>query len=225
MIIVSTKKIKILSYFKKYLQHGFYPYFKELNDIKLFNMTLEQNLHTTVESDLVAIYPHLTGNSIRKIKQLLGLIANLVPFTPNWEALRKQLEIGDTRTLKTYFKYLEDARLIRGISKASVKLKKIELPDKIYLSNPNQLSALSSEKPNLGTVRESYFLTMLSKDHTVELANHGGFLIDQSLTFEIGGRKKSFHQVKTADHPYLASDDIEIGTGRKIPLWIFGFLY
>ena len=43
-------------------------------------------------------------------------------------------------------------------------------------------------------------------------------------TFEVGGRGKKQQQIKDVQDGYVAADDIEIGHGRKIPLWLFGFL-
>ena len=43
--------------------------------------------------------------------------------------------------------------------------------------------------------------------------------------FEVGGRKKSFVQIADIENGYLAVDDIEVGFGNRIPLWMFGFLY
>ena len=85
-------------------------------------------MHVTVESDLVAIYPHLTGNSLKKIKQLLSYVAQSVPFVPNWNKIKPIVEISDDRTLKTYFKYLEDAELIQTVSKSTRKINKLEIP-------------------------------------------------------------------------------------------------
>ena len=43
--------------------------------------------------------------------------------------------------------------------------------------------------------------------------------------FEVGGKGKTFKQIKDEPNSYIAYDDVEIGTGNKIPLWLFGFLY
>lgn len=51
------------------------------------------------------------------------------------------------------------------------------------------------------------------------------FLIDNLHTIEVGGHRKSFEQIKDMDNSYLAVDDIEIGNGKKIPLWLFGLIY
>ena len=53
----------------------------------------------------------------------------------------------------------------------------------------------------------------------------GDFLIDEIYIFEIGGKNKSFQQIKDIKNSYVVADDIEVGTGAKIPLWLFGFLY
>ncbi len=148
-----------------------------------------------------------------------------MPFTPNWNKLKESLEIGDVRTLKTYFRYLENAYLIRAICKGNKKLSSIESPEKVYLDNPNQMYALSSGEPNMGTVREIFFLNMVSSLHQVNIPNKGDFLIDGKYLFEIGGRTKHFEQIKDEAHSFLACDTIETGIGAKIPLWLFGFLY
>ncbi|MEK6527606.1 MAG: AAA family ATPase, partial [Nitrospirota bacterium] len=113
---VEKKGKKILALFKSYLEYGYYPYFREYKNRELFYLTLEQNIHTTLEGDLIAIYPSLSGNSVKKIKKLLTIIASSVPFTPDLKKLKTMLDVGDERTLKTYIKYLEDAGIILTVS-------------------------------------------------------------------------------------------------------------
>jgi len=216
---------KILPQFHQYLKTGYYPYFFEIGDPDAYKITLEQNFHMTIEADLAAIYPHLNGNSTKKIKQLLTFIAGSVPFIPNWSKIATILDVGDIRTLKAYFAHLEDAGLVRSISKASHKLSKIESADKVYLDNTNPLFAISPESPEKGTIRETFFLNMLAQNHQVTLPLNGDFLIDDGYLFEVGGKKKNFEQMKAHEKAFLACDDIELGIGNKIPLWLFGFLY
>ncbi len=216
---------KILSHFMDYLNYGFYPFYREVKNLVTFQVLLEQNMHTTIESDLVAIYAHLTGNSLKKIKQLLSFIAQSVPFIPNWNKIKSIIDVSDDRTLKTYFKYLEDAELIQTVSKATEKLNKLEISEKIYLNNSNQMFALSFNNCNTGTVRETFFLNTLSALYDISLPTQGDFLVDNQFLFEIGGRKKGFQQLKDLKNAFLACDDMETGIGNKIPLWLFGFLY
>ncbi len=222
---LSKKDLSIVSEFHRYLKVGYYPYFHDLKDEAIYKMMLEQNVHTTIESDLGSIYPRLTGASIQKIKRLLVFIANAVPFVPNWNHIQTAIEIGDLRTLKTYFSHLEDAGLIKSMSKATSKFSQLESPSKVYLENPNQLYAISTEAPERGTVRETFFLNMASQKHDVYMPLNGDFLVDKEYLFEVGGKKKNFNQVKSEKDAYLACDEMEQGVGKKIPLWLFGFLY
>lgn len=219
------KDLMVLQSFKRYLQVGYYPYHRQFDNDRLFYITLEQNLHFTIEADLPTIYPALTGHSIRKIKQLMAFIANTVPFTTNFSQLKKILEIGDERTLKAYVQYLHDCALIKLCMKASQKLRQIESPEKIYLNNPNQMFAISPGQVNPGTIRELFFLSMLSWQHQLHIPLQGDFLVDQQWTVEIGGKNKDCHQINQIDNAFLACDDIEQGIANKIPLWLFGFVY
>ena len=53
----------------------------------------------------------------------------------------------------------------------------------------------------------------------------GDFLVDGRWLFEVGGKGKTFKQIKDEPDSFIAYDDVEIGIGNKIPLWLFGFLY
>ena len=222
---INQKNKKTLALFKDYLNVGFFPYFLEINDAEAYWLTLEQNVIVTIESDLIAVYPTLTGGTIKKLKQLLSFIAKSVPFTVNWSNIKNITGISDDRTLKAYIQYLEDAGLIRTISKYSKRLNKLDAPEKIYLHNTNQIKALSAGLDNKGNRRETFFLSMLEMNHTAALPAHGDFMVDEQYCFEIGGRKKSFDQIKHLENAYLVSDDIETGLKNRIPLWLFGFLY
>lgn len=223
---LGEKDAKVLGLFRDYLQVGFYPYFSEYDDIDLFKMTLEQNVHTAIESDLPALNPSLSGNSIKRIKQLLAVIAASVPFMPDFAKLRRILDIADDRTLKAYLGYLEDAGLIMTLHKAAGGLSSMEKPEKIYLGDPNQIHALCTVgQANVGNIRETFFLRMVSGGSPVYAADKGDFVIGKDVLVEVGGRSKTARQIRGKQSAFLALDDIEIGVANKIPLWLFGFLY
>ena len=99
-------------------------------------------------------------------------------------------------------------------------------PDKIYLNNTTLLYALNSNKDlSVGTVRETFFMNQLIKDHDVLTPKIGDFLIDHQFTFEIGGRGKTKKQITGLENAFIVADNIEVGYENKIPLWLFGFLY
>ena len=53
----------------------------------------------------------------------------------------------------------------------------------------------------------------------------GDFLVDKKYTFEVGGKGKSFDQIKDLPNSYLAIDNIEIDRKNRIPMWVFGMMY
>ena len=114
--------------------------------------------------------------------------------------------------------------MITGLSRSGKGLRGMEKPEKIFLSNPNLIHALSPET-NMGTIRETFFLSALGGKHVLKAPRFGDFLVDDTYCFEVGGKNKDFSQIKNAENGFLALDDMETGFGKKIPLWLFGFLY
>lgn len=217
---------KILKLFSEYLEFGYYPYFKEFNDKKYYYVTLEQNVKTTLESDLLSIHPNITGVSLKKIKKLLAIISKSVPFTPDLKNLKNLVEVADERTLKTYLKYLEDAGIIICLSKRGRGLSELEKPEKIYLNNTNLIYALSENKNfEKGNIRETFFVNNLSFTEKIATSKQGDFIVSDKYIVEVGGRNKDFNQIKDIENSFLVLDEIETGFKNKIPLWLFGFLY
>jgi hypothetical protein len=225
--ILARKQEKILPLFDRYLIHGCYPYFLDYSDVEVLPTLIEQGIHTTVENDLLAVHPSLSGASIRKIKQLLSFIAQSVPFSPDMAKLRRLLDVGDERTLKNYFTFLEDGEVIMCFWKGGKSLARLIRPEKVYLGNPNQMYALGRRAPeSKGTTRETFFAFALkAADQALAIPPSGDFLVNDSTVFEIGGKNKDYSQIRGVENSYLAVDDIEIGVGRKVPLWLFGMLY
>jgi len=217
---------KVLALFREYLCVGAYPYFLEFERPESFLMTVEQNIRTAVETDLPAVHQNLTGASARRMRQLLAIIARSVPFVPDLKHLSELLGVGDERTLKTYMKYLEDAGLIRSLSRSGRGLRELEKPDRIYLHSTSQCHAVAGGRtPDPGNVRETFLLSMLSEGHKVVAAGGADFLVDGSITMEVGGRSKTQSQLRNSANGWLAIDGIEVGSRNRIPLYLFGFLY
>jgi len=221
-----ARGLHVLAEFREYLAWGYYPFFLQFADKKSFQIALEQSIHAVIESDLPAIYPAMTGNSIARIKRLLSALAANVPFTPDLNKLRGLLSIGDDRTLKDYMQCLQDAGLIMAVSKQGRALRSMEKPDRIYLGDPNIAHALAATgEPDLGSLRETFFCRMLSSLHHVASGEKADFLVDGELTVEVGGRNKGHGQIIGKEKACLALDDLPVGSGHRIPLWLFGFLY
>ena len=216
-----TAKIKPIHEFKKYLQYGMYPYF--LEGKKLFQEKLIQTINLTLETDLPAV-ERVDFEHIVKIKKLLFAIASSAPFTPNITKLSERTGISRSGLLKALH-YLEKARLINFVNKNNKGISILSKPDKIFINNPNLQLALADGAHNIGAVRESFFVNQLKALHKINLATKGDFIVDDTLTFEIGGKNKTKHQIKDLKNAYIVRDDFENGFKNYIPLWLFGFLY
>ena len=94
-------------------------------------------------------------------------------------------------------------------------------PSKLYLNNTN-LSFEYCENQEVGTLREQFFSNQV-KD--IKYSKIGDFLLDEKYIIEVGGKDKSFKQIKDIENSFVVADDIEVGFGNKVPLWLFGFLY
>ena len=216
-----TAKIKPIHEFKKYLQYGMYPYF--LEGKKMFQEKLLQTINLTLETDLPAV-ERVDFEHIVKIKKLLFAIASSAPFTPNITKLSERTGISRSALLKALH-YLEKARLINLVNKNNKGISILSKPDKIFINNPNLQLALSTSEPNMGSIRESFFVHQLKALHKINLAMKGDFIVDDTFTFEIGGKNKTNYQIKDVVNAYIVRDDFENGFKNYIPLWLFGFLY
>ena len=229
--IVEKNNQKIIPLFKEYLKYGYYPYFISMPNETLFFQTLQQNINVSIESDLLHIYPKMSGNSIKKIKMLLSVIIKSVPFEPKISELKKATDIKDDRTLKDYLSKLDDAGLIKLLMQNSLSMKAFDKPEKIFLANPN---LMYTREPNIGNLRETFFVNQLDNyyknkqslnDNGIFASKYGDFYCQEKYTFEIGGKSKKFNQIKDISNSYVVSDNLEVGIGNKIVLWLFGFLY
>jgi len=217
-----TNNHKIIPLFLDYLKHGYYPYYKEAPN--QFCNRLRDTINVILEQDLPSVASFSHENHI-KLKKLLAILSESVPYTPNLTNLRSELFIADQRTLLNYLDALEKAELLSTLDKNVKGMKKMQKPSKIYLNNTNLLHCLFFDKPNIGTQRETFFFNQLRVSYSVHYPDKGDFIVDSRYTFEIGGKNKNTSQIHDVADSFLAVDDIEIGFGNKIPLWLFGFLY
>jgi predicted AAA+ superfamily ATPase len=213
-----------LEHFARYRQFGYYPfYFEEKQD---YYDKLENTVNYIVDVELTK-YRSLDVGYTRQVKALLHVISQMTPYEVDISKLSKASGISRQSTLK-YLTNMEEANLIRRVFTNLMTVTDLQKPDKMYLDNPNLLYTLSLEKPEIGTVRETFFANQLaSAGHKVEYAGYkkGDFRIDGDIVIEVGGQDKGFSQVANHENAYVAADDIESAYMRKIPLWAFGFLY
>lgn len=217
-----TRSFQPLKHLRDYLQFGYYPFFAE--NRKTYHIRLEQVVKMIIETDLRYI-EGFDGSNIRKVYQLLYILATNVPFKPNISALSAKTGIH-RNTLVQYLQHLERARLVNLLHPAGNSISTLQKPGKIYLENTNLQFALSPSSVNPGTLRETFLLNqLLSAGHAVGVPAEGDFRINEEFTVEVGGKDKTAGQLGNRKKAYVVADDIETGVLNKIPLWLFGFMY
>jgi len=216
-----SKKIKPLQYFKEYLQRGYFPFLQ--NNVILYHKQLSEIINMIIEMELLSL-KRIDVSKIPKVKQLLSIISQSVPFKPNISTLASKINISRNSLLE-YIYALVDANILMSVHKNSFGVSLLQKPEKIYIDNPNYMYSLLSAEPDIGNLRETFFLNQLTQNHKVTYPKQGDFLVDEKYLFEIGGKNKNNKQIAGIENSYIAADDIEYGYGNKIPLWLFGFLY
>lgn len=214
-------KFKPFEHFNNYLRKGYYPFFIETP--KTYHFRVENAINQTLESDLPLV-KNMSADSIINLKKILYVIAQSVPFKPNIQKISERTGIN-RNSLIIYLRYLEEAKIIKQLYASNIGISALQKPQKIYFENPNLIYSLSALFNQIGTVRETFVLNQLSNNYLTNYPKAGDFIVENRYTFEVGGKNKTQKQIANIENSYILSDQIEVGVGNKIPLWLFGFLY
>lgn len=207
-----------LPFFQDYLRKGYYPFALEDD----YDIRLRQIINLTLESDIPQ-FADMNVSTGRKLKQLLAIIAKSVPFKPNFSSIAKMLEVS-RNNISDYCLYIEEAGLIAQLRDATGGIRGLGKVDKIYLDNANLIYSLAQDSPNVGNIRETFFLNQTRIYSDVVASPLSDFLIGD-MTFEVGGKNKGQKQLQGAKNDFVVKDDIERGYMNVIPLWEFGMGY
>ena len=207
-----------LALFDEYIHHGYYPFFNDYG----YEMRLGQIVSMTLETDI----PQYANYSIAvstKLKELMQVIADSVPFKPNMSTIATAVKV-DRNKLPDYFDLMGRAGLISLLREPTKGVRVLGKVEKVYLDNTNLAFALTTSEPDKGNLRETFFFNQMRVNHSVFNSPVSDFLID-GRTFEIGGRNKGQKQIAEAEDGYVVKDGIETGFGNVLPLWCFGMNY
>lgn len=207
-----------LPYFIDYLKRGYYPFALEED----FDIRLAQIINQTLEND-IPMYADMNVATGRKLKQLLAIISKSAPFKPNMSKIAEVLS-ASRNNIADYCLYIEDAGMIAQLRSDTGGLRGLGKVDKVYLDNTNLVYRLANDAPNIGNIRETFFLNQMRVKHRVASSAVSDFLIDD-ITFELGGKNKSQKQIKDMANAYVVKDNVERGFLNVIPLWQFGLTY
>jgi predicted AAA+ superfamily ATPase len=207
-----------LPLFNDYLQRGYYPFGIE-NEM---NLRLGQIIVQTLESDIPQ-YANLNVGTSRKLKRLLSIIAESVPFKPNFSKISEMISVS-RNSVDDYFSYMEKAGLIGQLRNETSGIRGLGKVDKVYLDNTNIIFNLVGDKSNVGNLRETFFFNQMRVQNEVISSIKADFVIDK-YTFEVGGKNKKQTQIEQDGKSFMVKDDIEFGYLNVIPLWAFGLNY
>ncbi|CAA6802138.1 MAG: ATPase component BioM of energizing module of biotin ECF transporter [uncultured Sulfurovum sp.] len=214
------KEIKPYEYWQEYLKNGYYPFYFE--NPKSYQLRLKETINTVIEVDIPSIFP-IDYEKIINLKKLVRLVCESQPFQVNIKELSTNIGVKDYQTLYRYLEYLRRGKilnLLRAKSRGDTIFAK---PQKLYLGNTN-LHYAYCNNANIGTIQEVFVMSMIDED-LLEIPSKGDFRIADKYLVEVGGKNKSFKQIKDIPDSFVLADDIEVGFGSKVPLWLFGFLY
>ena len=207
-----------LPLFNDYLRRGYYPFGRDV----AYDIELMQVVAQTMESD-IPIYLNANASIGRKLKQLLMVVAESVPFKPVMQKLADVTGIN-RNYIQDYLMYMERAGMIAQLRDAVGGIRGLGKTEKVYWDNTNLIYVLAPKRADIGNVRETFFMNQMRVVGDVMCSPVSDFLVD-GLTFEIGGRKKGQKQISDVKNGYVVKDDIEAGYANVLPLWAFGLLY
>lgn len=216
--------ITILKHFHDYLNHGYYPYFLDQRDLYLTK--LNQVIEKVITED-IALSKNLKATTVIILKKILWLIATAKCLSPNMDSMSRDLHVT-RETVYSAFDYMEQAGIILNIYPHAKGAGLIRKPGKTYLNNTNLMHAIHGTlalQEDIGAVRETFFANQVSVEYALHTHEKADFTLDQQYVIEVGGRNKTRKQLQGNENGILALDGIEIGFGRDIPLYLFGFLY
>ena len=207
-----------LPLFQDYLQRGYYPFAQERD----YEILLRQVVNQTMEVD-IPLYVGMNASTGRKLKKLLSVIAQSVPFKPVMDSIATIVGVS-RNVLPDYFLYMEQAGMIGQLRDDTGGMRGIGKVDKVYLDNTSLAYILGGTATDIGNIRETFFYNQMRVTTDVISSRISDFQID-GRTFEVGGKNKGKRQISDASDGYVVKDDIEFGSGNTIPLWAFGLTY
>ncbi len=207
-----------IALFKEYLKAGYFPFFNQID----YQNRLLNIINQVLEIDIPK-FAELSLTTIEKLKKLMYIIAQSVPFKPNYSKLGRDLQTHRT-SISDLILLLEKSHLIQIIRDDSFGISSLGKVDKVYLGNTNLAYAISENTPEIGNIRETVFITSVKPKYDVTSSSISDFKIGK-YTFEVGGKNKKQKQIQGIENAFIVKDDIEYGHHNIIPLWAFGLLY
>ena len=226
---------KLLGLFKDYQRIGYYPLFKNFSNNEDFFEAMNGVIDKVINIDIASYYS-LKTETLPIFKKILYFVFTSKPGSININKLSGSLGKSFPDTSR-YIEMTRESGLVRYLLNDKSGHALIRNAEKVYLDNTNLAYALSyriGKEVDLGSLRELFVINQLeSAGYKVFYSSAGDIFVGakkkilgkKDYIFEIGGAGKDASQIKNEKNAFVAADDILFGDIKKVPLYLFGFLY
>lgn len=182
----------------------------------------ERRVNTALESALPAI-EGVDYRSVTKIKQLLALIIRNGPLKPNISDMARFLDVSRD-SVYSWLTILENIGLVHNIWLHRTGNTRRRKPDLILPGDPSILQ-FAGNRPRPHAVRMTFLICQLQNAGFTSSVHKTGAVYLNGMSIAAGDKEDPVPDVTDGTHALIASDNLEIGTENRIPLWMFGLLY
>ncbi len=221
---LSKNNIDLLQLFHAYLRSGYFLSRDNYTSEIIYFNSLINTINSIIDTDLSYVHHDIDQIAREKIKNILRHIAVKCPFTPNISELSRDLNIANDNVVKKYLFYLDEGEILINLYAKNTTHRDFQRPQKIFLNNTNFAYAFSLN-PDVGTLRETFVANCLKDLGMLTAPEKGDFCLNEDLVFEVGGKSKKLHQIKSIKDSYVLADNVMSVEERKLPLWLLGFLW
>ena len=221
-----AKTPRLLALFQEYLRVGYYPLFREFSEPRDMHEALEGVIDKIIHVDIAAYYS-LKTSTLPVFRKILYFIHTATPASININSIAKSVT-KDHTDVANYLEMMKDAGLLRFLLIDKMGHALIRNAEKVYLNNTNlayTLERATGKKAGTGQMRELFFVASLENARLKPFYSKNGDVKCADTVFEIGGAGKDMTQIKDVKNAYVVSDDILFWNNKKLPLYLFGFLY
>ncbi len=231
------KNKDLLKYYKKYTKFWELGFMKNISENKNIQANSEYyeeiiwNIVNKIIYEDISNYYNISSQNLNLFFKILKFTINSSPSLLNYSSIAKQIETTPD-TVKYYIEILQEiwlAHLVGKEWKISINMRKSK---KILFELSSVINLFSEslyDKANIWLARESATVSQLKKVWEIYYSTTWDYLFihkNKRYILEVGGKNKTYKQLKGVENWLLIKDDISISENKnEIPLWMLGLLY
>ena len=154
-----------------------------------YGQRVERLVLSVIDIDIPAITP-IEYETQLKLKKLLVVLSEQVPFVPNMTSLSRDVEVTRNQLMK-FFTLLSEGAILRTLMDATTQPKRASKPEKILFDNPSVMQALGIIHKT-GTVRESLQHRCLVSLVNCWLQKKEIFYLTANISLKSGAKQEFF---------------------------------